>query len=537
MKRIIGRKYSDIYIHELMKSNNIRFKIVPGEGDNAEIQLKHDGLVVTKTPVQVCSEILKYLRESANEYLGTEITEAVISIPAHFSNAQRKATKAAAEMAGFTVLKLITEPVAAAIHYTSDRDTSSTLLVFDFGGGTLDVSVVDVDSKIFEVRGIEGDTFLGGRYLDNILTDHFQLDIKNTLGITTINDRDMRRLSKACNKLKTKLSMKQFYSIPMYGIADSRGSYDLEISRDSFQKMATDLFQRAVGLVELCLTNTGVLKKDINEVVLVGGSTRIPKIRDMLKLYFNEQELKTDLNPDEAVALGSAVQAAILKEKLQELEKYRITEVTPLSIGESLEGLMSVAIKKNTPLPASGTIDSVSTRNDQNTVLTDIFKGERKNCQFNNLLGSFVVNNLPPGKAGDVKFETTFHLDEDGILEVTSQETMTGNSNKLVVTLSELRLCESQKKQTLRDAEVHKENDEQFEDFMWYKWEVRRRANRIIYNLNKIPSEGDRSFVEEQCNNFLQICKTIKYTQKDELQRENILFMNSIKEIVRNLGE
>ncbi|CAG9764027.1 unnamed protein product [Ceutorhynchus assimilis] len=539
IKRIIGRKFDDVYVQKLMKSSEYRYKLIRGNDDKIEVELCHNRLTVCKTPEQISSEILKYLKESASEYLGAKVTEAVISVPAHFSNAQRKATKAAAELAGLKVLKLITEPVAAAIHYSKGRlNRISTLLVFDFGGGTLDVSIIEVDNEKFSVKSVEGDTFLGGRDFDQNLLEHFKTKIIKQFGEGAFNDRLERRVKDACIRLKTKLSTAQNYSIPIYCISGNENqSFTISLTRPDFELLSKDLFARAGILVNKCLKEAGMTKANITDVVLVGGTTRMPKVRQILTSYFSDREIRIDLNPDEAVALGASVQAAFLKEKCKELEKFKVTEITPLSLGMGLNrNLMNVAISKNTPLPTKSKDLITSTMvNNQKTATIQIYEGERKNCEYNNLLGTFTIHDLPLGKSGDVKITTTFTLNEDGILEVDAHENSTGKKNKLVVTIGEYRLCDYKIRHTVEDAEKNKADDEVFEKFTRYFYRVEEICNHVLYNLNKIASQKDRNFVESKCEMFSIMIKILNYKEIDRLKNAFNSFKKSVHDIVKDL--
>lgn len=538
IKRLIGRKYDDVYVQKLKKSEEYRFNIVKGEEDKAEIELLHDGENVKITPEQASSEILKYLRESASEYLGTAVTEAVISVPAHFSNAQRKATRAAAELAGLKVLKLITEPVAAAIHFVEDRlKTKASLLVFDFGGGTLDVSIIEVDGKTFKVKSVEGDTFLGGRDFDQILLEHFKAEMVRKFGSSIFNDRLLRRVKNSCIRLKTKLSTENKYSLPIYCIGGvEERNFDLSLTRLEFQNLTDDLYKRALNLVETCLKEVGMSQRDIGEVVLVGGTTRIPKVRNILESYFSGTVIRTDLNPDEAVALGASMQAALIKEKCQELEVYKITEITPLSLGLGLsKDLMVAVINKNTALPfKSEPVNIVTVDNDQDSITFKVFEGERKNCKFNNSLGSFEISGLLHGRAGEVDLDVVFCLNEDGILEVTATEKCSGKNNNLVVTIGEFRLCDYKVRHVIGDAEKNKKDDDIFEAFVRYFWKVRRICNHIIYDLDKILPMTDREFVKNKCEQFQDTIKKLKHTEIDKLREEYEMFRKSVKGLLEN---
>ncbi|CAG9764227.1 unnamed protein product [Ceutorhynchus assimilis] len=511
VKRLIGRKFDDVYVQDLIKSGQYSFKIVRGREDSAEIEIKQNNRIITKLPEEIAAEILKNLKTSASEFLGEEVKESVISVPAHFNNAQRNATKEAAKLAGLTVLNLISEPVAAAIHYNKDKlDKKSTQLVFDFGGGTLDISVIDIDNGELKVRGIEGDTFLGGRDIDN--------NIQNELFVRAIQhmkneSNDVKalhllRVKKKCNKLKIMLSVKSEASVELdYFANQEENSLPLSMSREKFENINQGLFDRAMDLVKLCLMDLKLSAADIDQVVLVGGTTRIPKIRRMLALHFGLSKIKTDINPNLAVVLGAAIQAAMLTSSdKRELEKFKITEVAPLSIGLKLYGgLFQVAIEKNAPLPAIGELKTVTVMNNQKSITTNIYEGERKKCKFNTLLGTYTLNDIPLGVAGSIKFTDIFTLDKNGILTV---KTYCQNEKEKEVTVSfslqEHRSNQSKIRSTLREALRFKEEDSVFEKSIKYWTHARQYCNTIKYNLNKITDNAKRMNIENQCNAFLQ---------------------------------
>lgn len=523
-------------MQQLVTSKQYPFKIIEGEDGKAVVEVTYNRLVSKRSPEQISAEILKYLKECAEEYLMAEVTNAVISVPAYFSNAQRQATKTAAKLAGLKVLKLITEPVAAAIHYTRNRpEEGNTSLVFDFGGGTLDVSIINVDGKNFQVVGVEGDSFLGGRDFDNILVEHFKSMIKTNFGESLLNDRLIRRLKESSVKIKKKLSTCSSYSITLELIANGEEhTLDLSLTTKEFEELAENLFIKVKHLVEKCLVESKLEKHDISSVILVGGSTRILKIRQMLSDMFGKKKIRTDINPDQAVALGAGIQAEALKINVSDLEKYKITEVTPLSLGICLYGgLMDVLIKKNSPLPiVSEPVSYFTHENNQTTALFSVFEGERKICEYNNFLGTLTVVDIPPGRAGKVGFELTFELNEDGILTATARETTTFKQETLVVSIGNFSLCDYQIKQAIDNSDKCQEKDDMFERFVKYKYKPQLICNNILYELEKIPSHVEKLYVKSKCNEFQHIMKTLRYTELDRLKKEFELFRTSIKNIV-----
>ncbi|KAH1028463.1 hypothetical protein HUJ05_001817 [Dendroctonus ponderosae] len=516
IKRFIGRRYDDVYVQKLKNSEEYPFKIVEGNNGQTEIKLRCGKEIVKKSPEEICSEILKNMKESASEYLGTTVTEAVISVPAYFSNAQKKATKAAAKLAGLKVLKLITEPVAAAIHYAQDKlDTDSTLLVFDLGGGTLDVSIIKVNGHSFAVQSVEGDSFLGGRDFDEMLVNYFKPTIKEKLKNKSniVNERLLRRIQRNCEKLKKLLSVARDHSFDLYYSEDD--SIKLELSQTQFNQLIDNSVERSAEIIRKCLADAELTTGSITDVILVGGSTRIPRIREKLTSMFGSNKIRTNLNPDEAVALGASIQAGVFGNRYKELEKYQVKEATPLSLGLEVSGnLMKILIEKNSSLPKKSNPNRYRTMtNNQTSAVFPIYEGERKNCKYNNLLGEFTIDDLPLGQAGEISFEVVFHLDENGILEVSAQETSTCKHNKLTVTLGEFQLGVRKIERTIAHAKQHKKDDEMFESFTIYFCKVREICERIIYNLEKINSNTDRCIVESECTKFWKTIEALQYTE------------------------
>ncbi|XP_018574288.1 heat shock 70 kDa protein [Anoplophora glabripennis] len=534
-KRFIGRQYDDDFVLSYIRNNQQNFSLVRGPNDEVVFEIEISNRRVTKKPEEVSAEVFKYLKYAASDYLGDDVTDAVISVPAYFSNAQRKATKRAAELAGFNVLKLITEPTAAAIHYVSDKQKNdSNILTFDFGGGTLDVSLIKVKNSIFEVKAVYGDTLLGGRDIDEILFQHFysKLDLKNHKNNFLTRKFD-RRLHNMCVNLKKNLSTrKEFtYTIDRY---DGKTDLDISMTRMEFEEISKGIFKCVENIVDLCLIDSGVSKSLINEVVLVGGSTRIPRIKELLKSYFGPEKVRTDLNPDEAVAAGASIYAAYLMRDHQDLEKYKVTEVTPMSLGiNSAGGRMGFFIPRNSPLPAEGHRECITTVNDQTTIKFSIYEGERKIALYNNKLGDFEVTDLPKKRAGDITCSIDFHLDEDGILNVTATEKSTGKTKKLVVTMGEFRLSDKKIKSSLADAKEHKIEDDVFEKFAIFKIDAQKQCRQILYDIKRIPLEKDSNYVKEKCEQFLVDSNLLDFTEIEKLEGVFTVFNNSVSSILK----
>lgn len=534
-KRLIGRNFNDIYVRQLVTSPKIRFKIVEGENGKAEVALNHSNENWQKSPEEISSEVLKHLKYYASKYLGGEVTEAVISVPAHFSNAQRKATKKAAELAGLTVLKLITEPVAAAVHFTSDKfkeKDTATMLVFDLGGGTLDVSIIELKENKFTVKTVEGDSFLGGNDFDDILSHYFTSKIVTQFGEYVLR-RPMlrRRIENMSRIIKETLSLNETVTIPMDCINGDEG-FDFALTRHEMEELCQELFDRAWKLVEKCLTNTNMIPDDITDVVLVGGSSRIPKIQQMLHNNFPNSNLRVDFNPDEAVALGAAFQAASMTTK--DFENYQVSDVTPLTLGIAQDmDLMLPLLAKNTVIPCkSKPYLFASTFPNQKYAVLEIYEGERKNCKYNNCLGTFQLDNLPPGMAGKAVCKVVFALNKDGILEVEATP-IGGNSQKITVTLGDFRLCEQHIRQ-VANIEDYKKEDELFERFVNLVWQARTTCLNIISEdiLLTIPVEADRELVSSECELFLKDLYAYKYTDLSLLETRYRVFKDTIQRFV-----
>lgn len=527
IKRIIGRKYDDESLLKYKDNTLTNFTIVRGENDLAAFQIIIDEKKVIISPEEASSEILKYLKANASSYLKETVSEAVISIPAYFSNAQRKATKKAAELAGLIVLKLVTEPTAGAIHYIRNKNINAKLLVFDWGGGTLDISLIQVNNKIFEVKAVYGDTLLGGRNIDDILFKYFYVPV------SYFPFRYIRRLLHECIVLKEQLSIRNEVTKIMEYV-DYGKDLALSMTRDQFETLTDHIFQQILNIIEVGLYDAGWNKDYIDTILLVGGSSRIPKVSKILESFFNIDKLKTDLNPDEAVACGASIQAALLKDKSQLLEKYHITEVTPLSLGLGSKGnLFFKYIERNSRLPVSKTRTVTTTFNNQQDITLEVYEGERKNCIYNNKLGAFTIKDLPPRRTGGVTITVKFNLDEDGILTVTAtEEKNITKTNTLVVVMGEFRLNDHKVAISIKEAQKLKYEDDVFEQFVKEKLTIEEKCHHILYDINKI-SQTQREFVNKQCNQFLNEIEKLEFTDIEDLKGMFKVMYDSIADILK----
>jgi molecular chaperone DnaK len=527
VKRLIGRKVTDAEVEKDRKL--VPYKIVDGGNGDAWVEARGQKY----SPSQISAFILQKMKETAESYLGEEVTQAVITVPAYFNDAQRQATKDAGKIAGLDVLRIINEPTAAALAYGLDKKESKTIAVYDLGGGTFDVTILEIDDGLFEVKSTNGDTFLGGEDFDMRIVNYLADEFRKENGVDLTKDKmALQRLKEAAEKAKIELSSTQQTEInqPFISMANGQPLHlVMKLTRAKLESLVGDLIKKSMDPCKAAMRDAGVTTGDIDEVVLVGGMTRMPKVVEEVTRFFGKEPHK-GVNPDEVVALGAAIQAGVLQGDVKDVV---LLDVTPLSLGiETLGGVFTRLIDRNTTIPTKKSQIFSTAEDHQNAVTIRVFQGEREMAADNKLLGQFNLENIPPAPRGMPQIEVTFDIDANGIVSVSARDKGTGKEQKITIQASG-GLSDQEIDRMVRDAEANAEADKKRRDLV----EARNQAESLIHaterSIQEHGSKVDPSTVEA--------IELALAALKDEVEGENVQKIRSgiqnVTEAAMRLGE